>query len=74
LITEKKNKELQGLPSREEVKRVVMGLNKNSADRPDGMTWAFIKIHGKSLERIYIKWSELSWEEWNCQGSSPIRI
>ncbi|KAG5581996.1 hypothetical protein H5410_052623 [Solanum commersonii] len=62
LIIEKKNKELQGLPSREEVQRVVMGLNNDSADRPDGMTWAFIKIHRKSLDRIYIKWSELSWK------------
>jgi len=43
VINDDKNEELQRLPSIEEVRSAVMGLNKNSAGGPDGMTGAFFQ-------------------------------
>lgn len=41
LVSVEQNEEITKIPSFEEAKVVVMGLNRNSAGGPDGMTVAF---------------------------------
>lgn len=41
MVTEDQNKDIIRLPDEEEVRQAVMGLNRNSAREPDGMTGAF---------------------------------
>ncbi|XP_055803413.1 uncharacterized protein LOC129872452 [Solanum dulcamara] len=43
MVTEKKNEQLQALPSIEELKTVVFAMNPNSAAGPDGMNGKFFQ-------------------------------
>uniref|UniRef100_A0A0V0GP25 Putative ovule protein n=1 Tax=Solanum chacoense TaxID=4108 RepID=A0A0V0GP25_SOLCH len=68
------NEELQSMPTTEEVKRAVMGLNKNSAAGPDGMSGAFSNILGIPQERIFVIWSRHSSVVRSYRGSLLTRI
>lgn len=43
LVNDEQNVEIMRIPNEDEVKNVVMGLNRDSAGGPDGMTTAFYK-------------------------------
>lgn len=43
VVTETKNNDLQKVPTMEEVKEAIMGLNKNSTVGSDGMIGAFFQ-------------------------------
>lgn len=58
IVKDALNMELKRIPTIEEAKRAVMGLNKNSSTNPDGMIGAFFQdawnILSKDLQKIII--------------------
>ncbi|KAH0772342.1 hypothetical protein KY290_016323 [Solanum tuberosum] len=56
VITSNMNEEMEAMPTIDEVRRAVMGLNKNSAGGPDGMTGAFYQssweIIGEDIHKM----------------------
>ncbi|XP_059294842.1 uncharacterized protein LOC132047883 [Lycium ferocissimum] len=69
MISNEQNEELVAVPTKEEVKQAVFGLNSASASGPDGFTEPrFSKHAGMLLVMIFSTWFGTSLEVLNCQG------
>ncbi|XP_070026560.1 uncharacterized protein [Nicotiana sylvestris] len=56
MVDNDQHERLMALPSNEELKRAVMGLNGDSAGGPDGFTGAFYQTCWEIIEKDVVKW------------------
>nr|XP_016453987.1 PREDICTED: uncharacterized protein LOC107778279 [Nicotiana tabacum] len=68
MVDSDQHERLMALPSNEEVKNTVMGLNGDSTGGPDGLTGAFYQTCWDIIEENVVRWSRLSFAVSSCQG------